>query len=161
MDQIFPTLRFEPYDLVNGRERYLNCYRDTWQIAHGSLEGFDANAAWETATLRGRESKDNVLAAYVEDRFAGVLAMDDRRGRFTGRGWIAFFYLLPEFRGQGLGRQLMEEAARHYRAIGRKVLRLTVARDYPAVGFYRKTGFRHTGWEPGALEDLMVMERKL
>ena len=56
---------------------------------------------------------------------------------------------------------LMEEAARHYRAIGRKVLRLTVARDNPAVGFYRKTGFRHTGWEPGALEDLMVMEKKL
>ena len=161
MDQIFPTLRFEPYDLVNGRELYLSCYRDTWQIAHGTLRGFDENAAWETATLRGRDAKDSVLAAYAGDRFAGILAMDDRRGKFTGRGWIAFFYLLPEFRGQGLGRQLMEEAARHYRAIGRRVLRLTVARDNPAVGFYQKTGFHCTGWEPGALEDLMVMEKRL
>ncbi len=161
MDQIFPTLRFEPYDLVNGREVYLACYRDTWQIAHGSLEGFDAEAAWETAVQRGTAAPDSVLAACVGEKFAGVLAMDDRRGKFTGRGWIAFFYLRPEFRGKGLGRQLMEEAARHYRSLGRRVLRLTVARENPAVGFYKALGFRRTGWEPGALEDLMVMEKRI
>ena len=161
MDQIFPALRFVPYDLENGRERYLDCYRDTWRIAHGSLNGFDAEAAWDTAARRGSQDPGSVLTALAGEEFAGVLAMDDRRGRFTGRGWIAFLYLCPEYRGMGLGRQLMDEAERHFKALGRKVLRLTVARDNPAVGFYRALGFRRTGWTPGALEDLMVMEKRI
>lgn len=161
MDQIFPTLRFEPYDLEGGREPFLDSYRETWRIAHGSLEGFDATAVWMAAVIRGRQDPGSVLSAWAGDAFAGILAMDDRRGRYLRRGWISFFYLRPEFRGQGLGRQLMEEAERHYRALDRKTLRLSVARDNPALGFYRKMGFSPAGWEPGALEDLMVMEKKL
>ena len=158
--QIFPV-RFVPYDLETGQERYLDCYRDAWTIAHGSLAGFNENAAWDAAVSRAEADTDSLLEARTEEGFAGVLALDDRRGRILGMGWIAFCYVVPELRGYGIGTQLIRRAEEHFRALGRKRLRLTVAQGNPAREFYRRLGFVRMGWEPGALEDLLVMERRI
>ena len=160
MGQIFPV-RFVPYDLETGKERYLDCYRDAWTGAHGSLAVFDENAAWNAAVSRAAADPDCLLEARTEDGFAGVLAMDDRRGRGLGMGGIAFCYVVPELRGRGIGTQLIRRAEEHFRALGRKRLRLTVAQNNPAREFYRSLGFVRTGYEPGALEDLLVMERRI
>ena len=61
----------------------------------------------------------------------------------------------------GIGRAMVEKAAERYASQGRRYLRLTVAPKNPAVGFYEKLGFRRAGTEPGALEDLYIMEKEL
>ena len=154
-------LRFAPYVTAGGKERYLNCYRDAWRIAHGSLAGFDPETCWRGALLRASESADALTAAWLGDTFAGVLALDDRRGAWRGHGWVAFFYIIPELRGKGYGRALLRRAEEHYRAMGRRAQRLTVAPGNPALGFYKKQGFTAVGTERGALEDIFVMEKKL
>ena len=154
-------LRFAPYDTANGRERYLNCYRDAWRIAHGSLAGFDPGACWRGALLRAEHAPDALTAAWLGEEFAGVLALDDRRGSWRGLGWIAFCYIVPALRGRGYGAALISRAEEHYRALDRKALRLTVAPGNPALGFYKKQGFVPAGTERGALEDLYVMEKEL
>lgn len=155
------NLRYADFDLDGGRERYLDCYRDAWQIAHGSLAGFDAVAAWRSAAYRAALDPGSLTAALDGDDFAGVLATDDRRDRREGALWIAFFYLLPEYRGRHCGYQLLGQAVAHGRALGRKKLRLTVAPGNPAVKFYQKSGFRPAGTARGALEDLIVMEKAI
>lgn len=51
-------------------------------------------------------------------------------------------YLLPEFRGQGLGRRLMEDALRAAKALGFSEMTLeTNSRLKEAVGLYRAYGF--------------------
>ncbi len=160
MGQIFP-LCFTAMDVASGRERYLACYRDAWRGAHGSLTGFDERAIWRSAVMRAQKSPDALTEAWLEDSFAGVIALDDQRGRWYGAGWIAFCYVAPEHRGKGVGRALIERAAGHYRALCRRTLRLTVAPGNPAVDFYKHLGFTAVGTEPGAVEDLIVMERGL
>ena len=56
---------------------------------------------------------------------------------------------------------MMEKAASRYAAMGRRSLRLTVAPGNSALAFYEKLGFRRVGAEPGALEDLYVMDKEL
>ena len=160
MGQIFPV-RFVPMDPTAGKDRYLDCYRDAWTVAHGSAAGFNDRSAWLAADERLRRDPDCILEAYLDDRFAGILALDMRRGRWAGAGWIVLCYLAGEFRGMGLGRQLIDKASDRFRSEGRRKLRLTVAPRNPALGFYEHLGFYRIGTEPGAQEDLLVMERTI
>ena len=155
------NLRYEPFDLEGGREVYLRCYRDAWQIAHGSLEGFDETACWQGALRRAADSPESLLAAYRDEEFAGIIALDERRGRGSGKGWISFCYITPESRGRRCGIQLIGSAVARFRALGRRSLCLTVAPGNPARGFYEKAGFAVTGTEAGAVEPLLVMELAL
>ena len=152
---------FAPFDTLAGRSRYIACYEDAWRIAHGSLRGFLPDSCWTAALIRASEDRDALTEMRVDGRFSGVLALDVRRGRSGGIGWIAFCYVVPELRGKGLGKALIGRAAEIFRARGRDLLRLTVAPGNPALGFYEKLGFVRAGTEAGALEDLYVMERKL
>ena len=158
MSQIFPV-RFVPMDLNDSAARYLECYRDAWRVAHGSLAGFDEKACLMGAASRAARHPGSLLEARRGDDFAGVLAMDDQRKKDIG--WIAFCYVAEAYRRQGIGRAMIEKAAARYAAMGRRALRLTVAPENPAVAFYERMGFRCTGTEPGALEDLYVMELEL
>jgi len=154
-------LWFAPFDMAGGRETYLACYRDAWRQAHGSLRGFDAESCWRGALVRAADSPAAVSAAWRGEDMAGLLALDERRGAGRGVGWVAFLYVLPAFRGRHCGVQLLGEAISRYRALGRSVLRLTVAPGNPALGFYRRAGFRQAGTEPGAVEPLLVMEMEI
>ena len=156
------NLRYLPFDMEHGRERYLDCYRDAWRIAHGSLEGFDAEACWRGALYRAATMPGSIREArFGDDRFAGILALDERRGAGRGIGWITFCYIVPAERRRRCGIQLIGCAVARYRALGRRVLRLSVAPANPAVGFYREVGFSPAGTEAGALEPLTVMEMPL
>lgn len=158
MRQIFPV-SFVPYDLAGGRERYISCYRDAWRGAHGSLAGFNEVSCWIAAAERGTKEPGSLLEVRWDNRFAGVLSMDDRRDRKAG--WISFCYVTPELRRRGIGRAMIARAEERYAAQGRRALRLTVAPSNPALSFYEKLGFHRAGTEPGALEDLYVMEKVL
>ena len=151
-------LHYTPFDTENGRELFLRCYRDAWQTAHGTLRGFDERACWEGALYRAAQEPESLLAAWREDEFAGILALDSRRGRSRGLGWISFCYVMPELRRHHCGIQLIGTAVTWYRDRGRRALRLTVAPENPAVGFYEKAGFVPVDREDGALGRLLVME---
>ena len=80
-------LRYRPFDPDAGQERYIACYRDAWRGAHGTTEGFDASACWLSAQLHSAEAPGCITEALVENEFAGILTLDERRGRERGIGW--------------------------------------------------------------------------
>ena len=123
-----------------------------------TTEGFNASACWLSAQLHSAEAPGCITEALVENEFAGILTLDERRGRERGIGWIAFLYVVPKLRGHHCGIQLVGTAAMRFRQLGRRAMRLTVAPENPALGFYEKAGFVRIGTEAGALGDLLVME---
>ncbi len=155
------NLRFSPFDTEHGRELFLRCYRDAWQIAHGSLEGFHSESVWKGALYRASASPEALLSARAEDSFAGLIALDEKRGAARGIGWISFCYVPPELRRRTFGIQLIGAAVSRFRALGRRTLRLSVAPQNPALGFYEHLGFVRCGTEPGALEPLLMLEQDL
>ena len=61
------------------------------------------------------------------------------------RGQIGIVGLLPEWRGRGLGRQLLRWGVEHLRAAGYGEIELSVeARNAPALELYRREGFAAT-----------------
>lgn len=61
-------------------------------------------------------------------------------------GFLDDFYLAPEARGRGLGRQALEALEREAQALGIRVLHLEVeGGNRRAEGLYRRSGFRDTG----------------
>ncbi|MDR0917361.1 MAG: GNAT family N-acetyltransferase [Oscillospiraceae bacterium] len=85
--------------------------------------------------------------AYLDDDETGLIALDPTIGT-DGAGVIERYELRPEWRGRGLGIQLLGQAISTYRALGRDRLRVENPAD--AVGFFEKLGFTRTS--DGALE---------
>mgnify|MGYP000926935559 FL=1 len=91
----------------------------------------------------GQQPDDWALAAEVDGQLVGAVWVrimkdysyyDDQTPSLS----ISF---LPEFRGQGLGQQLMTAMLNLLKAKGYPGISLSVSKENPAVGFYQRLGF--------------------
>lgn len=74
----------------------------------------------------------------------GRLWLDDGSGEH-GRATVSWIEILPDFRGRGLGRQLLALAEEQCRQWGRTQVTLNVfARNDAARSLYRSAGYRET-----------------
>lgn len=154
------SVRFEPLEFPQGRERYLAARQDGWLASHGTMDGFDGAAFLAVAERNSAFDRDSVLTALLGDTFIGVLQMDFEQQAEENVGRIPFFYIAPEFRSKGLGAQLLGQAVSACRTRGRKVLRLRCAPENErARKFYLSHGFYKVGEEPGGIGHLDTMER--
>jgi len=155
------NMYFRPMDLEKRGERYLECYRDSWRQAHGSLNGY-SDVYLEIARERSREFPMSVMEVYLGDRAIGVLELSINRDADEGAGCIAFYYMDEKYRGKGLAVQLLGQATSIFRELGRRTLRLRVAEtNTRAIKFYKKYGFKHLAMEEGIVCPLLVLEKNI
>ena len=91
----------------------------------------------------GQQPDDWALAAEVNGRLVGAVwirVMKDY-GYYDDQTPSLSISFLPEFRGQGLGQQLMTAMLDLLKAKGYPGVSLSVSKDNPAVGFYQRLGF--------------------
>ena len=91
----------------------------------------------------GQQPDDWTLAAEVNGQLVGavwVRIMKDY-GYFDDQTPSLSISFLPEFRGQGLGQQLMTAMLDLLKAKGYPGVSLSVSKDNPAVRFYQRLGF--------------------
>ena len=149
--------RLMPMDPDRESALFLRCYRAAWLCAHGSLLGFSESSTLEGARYRASSSPRALQKLTIGGEFAGILALDERRGRQQGYCWVSFLFVEEKFRRQGVGKYLLRAAMERGIELGRQELRLCAAKTNPAMGFYEKLGFTVCGTEPGALEPLPVL----
>ncbi|MEG1633723.1 MAG: bifunctional histidine phosphatase family protein/GNAT family N-acetyltransferase [Oscillospiraceae bacterium] len=158
------SLRFERLDPFDGgdAELYLRCYGDSWRAAHGSERGFSPGVYLASAKNHFKEAPDSLMKVMSGDELAGVIELDPERGRREKRGWITLFYLKPEYRGVGLGVQLLGYAVNYFDKRGRSTVRLHAAvTNEKAVAFYKRNGFSVLGVDSGVSSDQFLMERSV
>jgi len=150
-------LWFRPLNFSRERTFYAYARKEAWTAAHGSLEGFQVDAYLQDAS---RQPPEDIQCAMLDERVVGIVQLDPARDAEEGVGEIPFCYILPEYRYQGLGAQLLGYAVSTYRPLGRDILRLRCAQENRAgQQFYRKHGFQKTGEAPGARGKLDVLEK--
>jgi ribosomal-protein-alanine N-acetyltransferase len=118
--------------------------------------------AWPLLDLVGVLTLPSVvrLKACDGEQMVGFIAGDIRRSQRLA--WIATIGVLPEYRGRGVGRMLLEACESQ---LGVPRVRLNVrATNYPAIRLYEETGYQRTGlwkayYQDG--EDALVMEKAL
>jgi GNAT superfamily N-acetyltransferase len=74
---------------------------------------------------------------------AGAVGCGALRGLETGAGEVKRMYVLPEFRGRGIARRILEALETKARDLGRRALRLETGAGQPeAIALYRSAGYR-------------------
>ena len=158
------SLRFAPLDPRSRHDAdfYISCYRDSWVVAHGSDAGFMSSVYLSSARSHAAKDPATLLKVLSGDTPVGVLELDPKRGKELNRGWISLVYLLPEFRGHGLGVQLIGAADAYFSGKKRSAVRLHVAvTNTHAIAFYHRYGFRDLRREQGVASDQILMEREI
>ena len=128
--------------------------------------GFDLcfqNFEDELRTLPGRyaEPEGRLLLVYADEKLAGCVAM---RKLEVSVCEMKRLYVRPEFRGKGLGNNLIEKLIDDARSIGYHTMRLDT---YPpnmekAVRLYESHGFEPTpAYYNNPTEGVLFMEKKL
>ena len=151
------NLWFRPLDA--GEAWYIGCRQEAWESIYGSPLGFAGRAYYQDALHTTAGWKDALCQARLGRKPAGIVQLAPEKGAEEQVGHISFLYLLPEYRGLGLGVQLLGQAVSVYRKLGRNRIRLHVSQqNRRAMAFYQKYGFRTVGTCPGSRGDLLVME---
>ena len=84
------------------------------------------------------------FAAYEADQLVGI-ALAEPHG-WNKSLWVWEFHIAESFRGQGIGRRLMDTLAGKGWAVGlRTIVCETQNTNVPAIEFYRKVGFTMEG----------------
>ena len=153
-----PCLWFQPLDLEQFGDVYLEARREAWDNIHHDLTGFDGEGFLEEAKELSKASPHCVLACMLEEEQAGILQMNPEED--SDALWISFFYMMPQFRGHYMGVQLIGEAVSTCRSMERNYLRLRVStRNERAQRFYERYGFHVIGTDPGVVAPLLIMEK--
>ena len=90
--------------------------------------------------------RDNILVAKDQDRVVGFVGYGDHGAEEPDTGEVYALYVLSEYHGTGVGRQLMDAAMAALSAYPRIVLWAVKGNDR-AIRFYEKNGFRLSGVE--------------
>ena len=135
------------------RNRGLAEFPDAFTTSHA--EGI-ATPPEKLAQRFGATNSDSfVLGAFADDGVLAAQVVFDRAARSKSRhkGTLIGMYVVPEFRGRGLGKQLLGALIAEARAIaGLEQINLTVTHsNAEARGLYLKAGFVSFGVEKNAL----------
>jgi ribosomal protein S18 acetylase RimI-like enzyme len=123
--------------VASWRETYAGLLPDTF-LARMSVE--DHARRW-LASLMRPGPHEVTLAAGGRDGLVGYVSGGPSRRRRPGEGEVHTLYLLRKAQGSGLGRDLLEGAARVMAADGLQSLAISVLRDnVQARGFYERLG---------------------
>jgi GNAT superfamily N-acetyltransferase len=99
------SLRLKPACLDLYPEFALACRRDAWCISHGSVAGFDEAQTRVWLDTLTREQPQGLLHLWRHHSPIGQLELAPAMARMDGSlgGYIYLLYLVPQWRGRGLG----------------------------------------------------------
>jgi len=145
-------LEFRPIDPHAHAELCVRFREDTAHCAYGSTITFHGNdgngAARYLDWLRERLHKLPGSAVFLHDgeQVIGQIEMSLLESAEGPQGYVHLFYLVPERRGEGLGRVLESYARSFLQRLGCRTLRLSVSpANQAAWRFYRSSGWRDLG----------------
>ena len=122
-----------------------------WKCWQETYPGLVDGAYLEKLTLEKCEElasrwRDNILVAKDGDRVVGFVGYGDHGAEEPDTAEVFALYVLSEYHGTGVGRQLMDAAMAALSAYPRIVL-WAVKGNGRAIRFYEKYGFRLNGAE--------------
>jgi GNAT superfamily N-acetyltransferase len=135
---------FAPLDVDAQPHLYSSAFRETYKLTLGA-EVSDEFYAKELDARRRQfaGAPDSIVAATLGGVSVGLIVLEKRElyGDLD-TGCVETVYILPEHRGKGFGRRLMEYAAEYFKTLGIGEIFLRAGEtDAPAIAFFERCGF--------------------
>ncbi len=155
------VLCFRPLNLDTEGDIYLTARKEAWESTHGLDIPFHGEQFMADARLCAQQGDWGLqVATDPKGKILGVLQLDMTRYGNEGCGYIAFFYLMPQVRGNGIAVQLLGAAISAFRKQGATALRLRCAPyNERAQRFYKRHGFVKIGDEENSPVPLEILEK--
>lgn len=121
--------------------------------AFGSSYAEMADRPLEMFAERLGDERNHIFGAFTDDRqLVGIATLRrEQREKIGHKASIFGMYVLPEYRGQGLGRSLLEKLISRAGDLGVRQVNLSVvSANTPAVLLYESCGFERFGLERDA-----------
>jgi GNAT superfamily N-acetyltransferase len=156
-------LRFAPIDLARHGAVCVAFRRDMFANSFGTESGVEEEigpdgTAYLTQLFRRIDSLPEGNAHVWQDETIVAQTEMSLLDEAPGVGYVHLFYVVPAYRGRGLGRLLHQHAAAVFAARGMRRMRLSVAEsNTAAIAFYRALGWQRVGTRPNR-ETMDVME---
>ena len=119
-----------------------------WQVTYPGLvsQTYLEKFTLEVSEERAKAWRDNILVAKDGYRVIGFVGYGHHGPEDPDTGEVYALYVLPEYQGMGVGRQLLDAALDKLYAIPHQCL-WAVKGNERAIRFYEKNGFRLNGEE--------------
>lgn len=156
------NLWFQPIDFSQFLYKglYLSSRQEGWIDLGRDLSYLGRQPYLENAVECSRKSPRYLQCAMRRNTIVGILQLDPDHDTTENAGYISFFYMIPEYRGSGLGIQLLGEAVGIYRAMGRDRLQLSCGADnVRGMQFYERYGFHQIGTKQESFGLVNLMEK--
>jgi GNAT superfamily N-acetyltransferase len=134
----------QPGDASSIARVFVDCWKEGYHgilpTAYAAGLSYDDQAdAWRRMILMPGNAA-YVALSQAGDVIAFLCGGPERSGRSIFFAEIYGLYVLPEFRGQGLGRHLLQQFCFRLAAIGLRTLTVRVLEANPIRGFYEAMG---------------------
>lgn len=142
-------MNFEEIDIKKHRDTVVEFRKDSFYISFGDTTGFGE----ENEYLDWLDEKISIFpkgfVLVEEDRkYIGQLELTVREYEGKDIGYVNLYYLIPEMRGKGRGKELHNYAMRFFEnnKVSEYHLRVSPS-NAAAIKFYRKIGMEEVGLE--------------
>ena len=157
-------LTFRTMDLSQHADVAVACRRDAYRVATGSNRRFDetiGSAAYlKWLSNRIKRSPLGQVHVWRGHEIIGQIEARPQRND-PERGCVNLYYLMPRWRGRGLGSALDQYVTSYFQSLGIKYLSLNVNQmNHRAYHFYLARGWTVTGPTPG-VDSQLRMEKEL
>lgn len=142
-----------PYDKSNIDKSY-GFLMETFQISFGPDKTQWPNGLGNYPLENYRSDIEKILLNKNSPIFSvcdgpQVVGQIELRKLNDGCGFVSFYYLIPEYRNKGFGKQLDEFAKNELKRLGCSKMRLTVSElNKSGQRFYEKNGWKSLGPDP-------------
>ena len=159
------VLDVKPINLLSHAEVCAQFRIDSYVCSVGTAQGFLGEDGKGTLRylewLRGKIEELPGSCVHLWDRARVVGQIEvGLQPKGSASGYIYLVYLIPEYRGGGLGRHLLQQAEAFLVGQGAVEARLRVSpTNVPAFQLYRKNGWSPVSEEPDG-EGLLVMHKR-
>jgi GNAT superfamily N-acetyltransferase/SAM-dependent methyltransferase len=127
----------------------MTAHRETSRLTYGiSFTDELIERAMSFEMTKAQADPETGMVGYLGDKPVGIAMVEDRERDGKKFVWVHFFYISPEFRGQGYGKQLLKYAEKFARKRGYSSYNLRTSTLNPAaIRFYVNNGFTYVHGE--------------
>ncbi|MCM3118001.1 GNAT family N-acetyltransferase [Neobacillus sp. MER 74] len=135
-------LNFRTIDIEKDKDMIIKFRKDSYVVSFGTEEGFGDEIAYINR-IRERVNKFPNGQVIIEEDNKPIGQMELQIQEFSGNeiGYVNLFYLIPEYRSKGLGKELICYAENFFRKSNVSEYHLRVSPDNQrAIRLYTKSG---------------------